>query len=83
MLVLYTQCVCIFITGTLLHHFFDVSLQARSWENIGERRLGIQEFDEGMLDHMLHLKHGFFQVPVAEKDRPKTAFVKQTLISGA
>ena len=59
MLVLYTQCVCIFITGTLLHHFFDVSLQARSWENIGERRLEIQEFDEGIVKHTLHQLSGW------------------------
>ena len=52
MLVLYTQCVCVFIAGTLLHHFFEVSLQARSWANVGEG-LRFQEFDEGIVDHML------------------------------
>ena len=29
----------------------------------------------GLIFSVIDLKHGFFQVPVAEKDRPKTAFV--------
>ena len=53
MLVLYTLCVRVFNTGALLHHFIAVSLQAQSWANIGER-LGFQEFDEGIVDHILH-----------------------------